>query len=1005
MSERFRRQVWIACVLGCLLATLPFTAQAQSQISTGTITGAVSDESGAVVAGAKVVIKNVARGFERTITTDAQGRYTAPLLDVGDYEITVSAAGFATTVAKGYTLVLGQTLVANITLQLAKVAQVVTVTEEAPLIETARAEESTLVSSKAVGNLPLNGRRFLDLAFLTPGVSQERERNQLSIAGARGINSNINIDGADFNQPFFGGQRGGERTNDAYVVSQEAIREYQIVRAGFAAEFGRSTGGVVNVVTRSGGNEWHGGGFYYLRHREMAPRTIFGDDVAPIRHQFGGSFGGPLRKDKTFFFVVYDQQKQRQPYIIRFNSTAGLPANLIAQQGTFQSTNGVNTTLVKVDHQLFHNTRISGRYNYSRNRAQNGTFTGVNTGVIENNGTEGDRTHTGVINMNTVFSANKVNEFRWQYSFEDRPRLNNGEAMDFVNRVGPQVQVTGCCFFGGVSFLPIQQNDSRLQFADNFSYLKGRHNIKFGFDYNRSHVNQIFRGNWRGVYIFNSITNAVNNLNNPSANAADQFRIFFGNGRFVGSMHEIAWFVQDSWKIHPRVTLTPGLRYEAVLYPQPPQPNSLLPQTANIINATDEWQPRLGLTWDIFGKAKTVFRAGTGLYYARTPMLLLNQAFNSNGNPNVGVSFTLNSAQIRQARTAHPEFVFPFVPDSSTAANASYFTAAGIAGLKPDASFFAPNFENPRSFVVTAGIEHQLIGDLAIAFDYVLNNTVHLERIRDVNLFPPTVGLDNSTPPQPRRLYSVSVRPNTNFNILRQQESSARSNYHGMTLSIQKRYSHHFQILTSYTLAYNRDNDSNERNFAGIAYEDAYDFAREFRWSRNDVRHRWVLSGVYDLPFGFQISGITEWRTGLPFSAFTGVDSNRDSQFTDKPIIAGVPLLRNSFRQRNFFNTDLRVTKTFTIHEQHKIALMFEMFNVFNVHNFFYSVSTNESSTTALGSRWGTGQTPAVPFRTIHVPAGSSSACTRPGVDPTLNCGGASIASPFQLQVALKYSF
>lgn len=966
---------------------------AQSQITTGTIRGAVMDESGGVLPGTTVVLKHVATGVERTIVTDDAGRYTAPLLPVGEYEIAAELTGFAKAIQKGYTLALGQTLVANITLKVAVLEETVTVTAEAPLVEALRAEVSILVDTKSVGNLPLNGRRFLDLAFLTPGVSQEPERNQLSVAGQRGINSNINIDGADFNQPFFGGQRGGERTNDAYVVSQEAIREFQVVRAGFAPEFGRSTGGVINVITKSGTNDFHAGAFYYLRHREFSPRTLFGDDVAPIRQQFGGTLGGPIRKNKTFFFMAYDQQAQHQALTIRFNDTAGLPASFIPQQGVFKSTNDVNTYLVKIDHQLTENTRITGRYNYSRNHALNGSFTSVTTGTLENNGTERDRTHTGVINVNTVFSSSMLNEFRWQYSFEERFRVNNGEGADFVSKAGPQVQITGCCFFGGVSFLPIPESDSRLQFADNFSYIKGAHSIKVGFDFNRSHVEEMFRGNWRGVYIFNTITNLVNVLNRVPGAVPDQFRIFFGNGLFDAAQQEIAAFFQDAWKVHRNLMISGGLRYEAARHPQPVKPNPLLSQTARIPSDKNEWQPRLGLTWDVFGSAKTLFRASAGIFYARTPMLLMFQAFNSNGSPDVGVSFTLNPAQIRQAQSVHPEFVFPFVPDSSRASNASFFTAAGIAGLKPDASFFDPDFKNPRSYNTTLGIEHQLTSNLSLSLDWVYANTVHLERIRDVNLIPPALGQDSSNPPQLRPIYNVSVRPNPNFNILRNQESSARSSYNGLTLSLNKRYSNRYQFLTSYTLGYNRDDDSNERNFAGITYEDAYNLRREYRWSRNDIRHRWVLSGTYDLPFGLLTSGILTYRSGLPFSAFTGIDSNRDSQFTDKPIIGGVPLLRNSFRQPNFFNVDLRVAKSFPLVEEHKLELIFDMFNVFNNRNFTYGVSSNESTTTALGSRWGTGQTPLTTFRTIRLPDGK------------LNRGGASVATPFQLQVALKYSF
>jgi hypothetical protein len=979
----------------CLLALVCFVSGlwGQSQITTGTIQGTVSDPSGAVVPNAKVLLKNVATGSQRNLTTNNDGRFLAPLLEVGGYEVTVTAAGFATAVAKNYNLTLGQTLVANIALAVAATGETVTITEEPPLVETSRTESSALVNMRSVEAFPLNGRKFLDLAYLTPGVMKEPERGQISFSGQRGINSNINIDGADFNQPFFGGQRGGERTAAAYVVSQEAIREFQVVRGGFAAEFGRSTGGVVNVITKSGSNQFHGGAFYFLRHKEFATADALGDRGSPTRQQFGGSLGGPVRRDKTFFYTVYDQQAEHQPYIIRFNATTGLPQELLSQQGTYTSSNTVNTYLAKIDHQLTESTRITGRYNYSRNYAPNGTFTGVNTGVISNNGLEMDYTHTGVVNVNTVIRPTLLNEFRWQYSWENRPRMNNGEGMDYVNKVGPQTQVSGCCYFGGVSYLPVVQDDSRLQFADNLSYIRGRHNFKFGFDANRSHVNQIFRGNWRGVYIFNTIDNFLKAYNKQPGAVADQFRIFFGNGKFVAVQPDFAGFFQDAWKVHPRLTLTYGLRYEASLMPQPIAPNPALPQTASIPSDKTEFQPRFGLSWDVFGKGKTVVRAGAGIFYARTPMLLLNQAFNSNGNLNVGVSFTLNSTQIKQVQAIHPEFVFPFVPDSGQATNATYFTAANIAGVKPDASFFAPDFRNPRALNMSLGFEQALGNNFAVGVDYVHLNTVHLERIRDANLFAPVVGPDASTPAQQRPIYNTSVRPNTSYNIMRSQESSARSNYDGLTFSLTKRFSKHYQMNTSYTLSYNHDDDSNERNYSGITYADAYDLKQDYSWSRLDIRHRWVLGGSYDLPWGFQVSGILSLRSGTPFSPFTNVDLNKDSQFTDRPIVNGVMLERNSFRNLRYFQNDFRVSKRFHITERHYISLAADMFNLVNAANLGYGVSTNESTTSALAPRWGVGQTPISTFRNLY------------NSDGTLNKSTTNAGAPFQMQLSLKYNF
>ena len=311
-----------------------------------------------------------------------------------------------------------------------------------------------------------------------------------------------------------------------------------------------------------------------------------------------------------------------------------------------------------------------------------------------------------------------------------------------------------------------------------------------------------------------------------------------------------AVFVQDSWKINRRVTLSGGLRYEASIMPTPPRPNPALPLSAQIPSDTKEFQPRIGVAIDLTGDNKTVLRAGAGFFYAPTPALLLNQVFNSTGNPNVGVSFTLNATQFAAVQKVHPELVYPFVPNTDNAADSVFFSNSGVAGLKPDASFFSPDFRNPRSLNYTVGVERELNRSMSVALDFVHSNTVHLERIRDTNWFPPVVGNDTSSPPQQRPIFNTASRPNPNFGKLLSQESSARSNYNGLTLSINRRLSRRLQFQINGTLAWNHDNDSNERNFAGITYQDAFNLQQEYSWSRDDIRRRLIASAVYDLPFG-----------------------------------------------------------------------------------------------------------------------------------------------------------
>lgn len=979
--------VWMSILL------IAGVLSAQTQSRTGTIMGTVLDQSGAVVPGATITVKSADTGVTREVKTDREGRFQAPLLEPGKYDITTSASGLATVVAKGYTLTLGQTLTADQHLSVATASQTVTVEALAAVVETANSQTASLVSSAAVTNLPLNGRRFLDLAQLTPAVTVEPERGQISFAGSRGINTSINIDGANFNEPFFGGQAGGERANSAYVVSQAAVDQFQVVRGTFDAEYGRTTAGSVNVITKSGENQFHGEVFDYLRLANVSPKTAFGDRVTDFRHQFGAAVGGPVIKNKLFFFTVYDGQREHQPLTIRFNQTAGLPQSYLSQQGVYKSTNDINTFLTKVDWQLNSKNRVSFRYNQSGDNAVNGTFTGVQSGVLNNNGTEQDFSHAGVVSVTSSITPTLLNEFRFQDRVEDRPRVNNGEGMDFVNKAGPQTQITGCCYFGGVSYLPIPVTSQTMQAANATTWIRGAHTVKFGAEINRYRTQETFRGNWRGVYIFNNLQKFLDVTNGVAGAVPDQFRIFYGDGKFDGIIKNPSGFVQDTWKVTRRITLSAGLRWEASFNPQPPRPNPAIPESSRVANDTKQFQPRLGLAIDLTGDGKTALRAGTGLYYAGTPGLLLFQAFNSAGNPNVGVSFTLSAAQIAAVQKVHPEFVYPFVPASANAADSVFFSNSGVAGLKPDASFFASDFRNPRSFNYTLGLERQLTGSLTAALDYVHVNTAHLERIRDVNLAPPVMGPDTSSPAQQRPMFNTSARPNPSYGKLLSQQSTARSNYDGLTLSFNKRASKRLQFNLNGTLAWNHDDDSNERNYSGITYQDAYNLQQEYSWSRIDIRRKLVGSALYQLPAGFQLSAIMTWRTGAPFSAYTNSDSNKDGNYTDRPIINGVLMPRNSFRQPNFWVTDMRISKNIRIKETHRVDLTVDLFNAFNHENWSYQVSSNESSTTAKGSIWGTGQTPVATFRTLRLADGS------------LNLGGASVSSPIQVQFAARYVF
>jgi len=297
---------------------LPASTQAQDRATTGKITGLVTDSTGGVLPGAAVRAVNLDTGLVRTGVSDDSGTYGLVLLPPGPYEVGVELAGFGAVELDDLTLAVGAVRTINFTLAPAGVAQTVTVTAETSLVETTTDTSDAALDSQAISNLPINGRRFHDFVTLTPTAQVEPQRGQISLAGQRGINGNVSIDGADYNQPFFGGIRGGERSQFTFTIPQEAVQEFRVVKAGYSPEFGRSSGGLINAITKSGTNTPRGSAFYLLRPEQLAAMNAFGQDAAPTQHQFGGSLGGALARDRAFFFVAYEQQEFKASRQVRF---------------------------------------------------------------------------------------------------------------------------------------------------------------------------------------------------------------------------------------------------------------------------------------------------------------------------------------------------------------------------------------------------------------------------------------------------------------------------------------------------------------------------------------------------------------------------------------------------------------------------------------------------------------------------------------------------------------
>lgn len=682
---------------------------AQSQASTGQITGIVTDNQGAAVADATVSAKNQETGLERKATSSDTGLYAIVLLPPGMYDVSAEASGFTSATIKNVEVTVGRTVDVKISMGVSGVTETVNVTAGAVKIQTTRSEADTVLNEQAIENLPINGRRFQDFVTLTPTAQVDPSRGQISLAGQRGINTNVNVDGVDYNQPFFGGIRGGERSNTAFTIPQESIKEFQVVAAGYSAEFGRSTGGLVNAVTKSGTNSLHGSAFFLDRPKEASKKTDFFTAVeqsvnstrvskgldplefipAPTRQMFGGSFGGPIRKDKAFYFGSYEQQRIRIGRQVFFDTLAGLATTGATQeafdffeslQDPYQQTNDAHAFLVRGDYQINQNHGFNVRYSRNKTEEQNAVSVGnalqptINSS-LSNNGTEIDKLYTIQGQFTSILTPSMVNEMRAQFAREERPRPANAKEPLLTTNPATAIGSVGTVSFLGENI----QFDRRFQIADAVSWTRSNHAFKFGGEYNHTFVSQLFGFNQFGTYTLSgsnvpvlldilsftpSISTGVvnrfdcinDNTNFPQCQGIGvTYQKQLGNLQASYAGDELSFFAQDSWRLRPNVTLNYGLRWEEQYNPTPEASNTVAVNRIKgfrfpsghvydpsvIPNSGSEWGPRLGLAWDPASDGRMVVRGYAGIYYARTPQLIFASPMNNFRTPPGDVSVTL----------------------------------------------------------------------------------------------------------------------------------------------------------------------------------------------------------------------------------------------------------------------------------------------------------------------------------------------------------------------------
>jgi hypothetical protein len=1014
-----------------LITISAFSIPNFAQSATASLSGTVTDEKGAVVAGANVTVTNPATNFQKTATTDASGKFFLPQLPPATYVLKVENSGFSPTEVKNIELNVNDQRTLNIELKVGTVGGTVQVTDEPALLDET-SSVGTTVNRQFVQNLPLNGRSFQSLFELTPGVvltpSGEGGQGQFSVNGQRTNANYVTVDGVSANVSAAVGNSLGQNATGSVpgfaatggtnnLVSVDALQEFKIQTSTYAPEFGRTPGAQVSIVTRGGTNKFSGSVFEYFRNEKLDANDWFanrgGFNRAPLRqNNFGGVLGGRIVKDKTFFFFSYEGLRLQQPQqklffvpsdTIRNTASAGLrpliqafpvangaldtytptggtarPTGYARYNAVFSDKSELDAYSIRIDHNVNDKFNLFGRFNEapssSVNRLTNPTTPGTTTA----------NTRTITVGSNQIFSSNAVNDIRFNYT-KYNSRLNleldtQGGGVPFSLSTVPGVATAKRPIFGvflfdfdpatfgqrhpdipGI-FLGELSNSKTQQYniVDNFSWQKGAHALKFGFDYRRIHATFLEYDYFSTLTIFTaaSLTSDLFGIGpNPIiGGVVNQIQVRADSGERNAIYNNYSFYAQDTWKATRYITVTYGLRYEVNPAPferdgknpivvtnlNTPANIALAPSGTPLYKTTyDNFAPRFGVSWQATTKEgwETVMRSGAGIFYDLSGGAAAGGAF-SNVFPFVS-SKTLQS-------------FFPGFPYPLSAANAATLPITSALPATTAVFAFEDGLKLPRTYQYNLAIEQSLGRNQTISVSYVGAKGKKLLR------------------------QDFIQNPNTNFpNGVNVTRNSAYSNYDSMQLQFTRRLTNGFQALASYTLAQSTDSASNDvQTTASLT---VVPVSNDFGPSDFDIRHNFTGAVTYNLPTpfkdnntakaifgGWSTDGIFRYRSEPPVNVVVrnlNFNSNGGAQTTRPNVVVGQTqylfgsqfaggkalnpaafvspgggnrgnLGRNALRGFSATQFDWTLRRDFKIRENMGIQLRGEVFNVFNTPNF-----------------------------------------------------------------------
>jgi Carboxypeptidase regulatory-like domain len=908
------------------VAVFSLFASAQESINYASLAGRVTDPQGASIAGAQVTARHTGTNVKANVVTEQDGRFRFPFLKVGAYDVDVQAPGFKT-LSRPLTLNVGAAFQLPIALEVGGLEERVTVSGESAAVETARSQIAGTISSTEVAGLPMNGRNFLDLALLVPGVSPTNTASTqlfaetsavpgqgLSVASQRNFSNSFIVDGVSANDDAAG--------LSGIPVAVEAVDQFQVVTSSGQAELGRALGGYVNVVTRSGTNALHGSAYEFLRDDAFnAANPLLGRTLPMRQHQYGLSVGGPIVRDRTFFFANVEQRDLSQSGLttIADASVATINARLAATgypgspvaTGVYPSPVHSTLGLAKLDHQAGSH-QMSLRYNLYLVNADNSRGAG---GLGAPSGSAGldNSDHAVAFSDTWALSSRTVNETRVQFTRGDLRALP-------TDPIGPAVNIPGVASFGTLSGSPWRRVNKLFELVDTVSHQAGSHALRAGADFLYNDDTITYPRSVRGAYTFSSLANFLAGTYNNAG-----FTQTFGDPRVAQTNPNLGLFAQDEWHAGSRLTVNAGLRYDLQLLD-------------TIATDTDNVSPRIGFAWTSWASRRTVIRGGAGLFYDRVPLRALANAILSAGNTTDLSRLQQVNVSLSPSQAAAPRFpnVLPGPVPLVTLVNLTTMD---------------PHMQNAHSTQASVEIEHQIGPSTTVSAGY--------QYVRGDDL---VISINQNVPSCVAAGTNNGCRPVSAYANNSQYSPRARSTYHGMHVSLLQRPARWGYYRISYSLSKAMD-DVGEFFFSSPI--DPFDLSKDWGRSDDDQRHRVVVNAAIHTPFeagttawskithGFQLGGTLQYYSALPLNITSGVTTIQGT--AGRPIVDGAFVPRNTGQGPDFFTVNLRLSREFPIRGRARVEALAEVFNL-----------TNRENVVALNGNFGAGTYPTSPSPTFR---------------------------------------